>query len=377
MATTELQARLRDLAEIRSGDSPVISVYLNTRWADEQQRDRVRLFLKNELRRARREASGRTLEADLAWIESEGGALIARTLFPEAHGIALFACQAVGLREVIPVGMPFEDAWHLADIPHLLPLAALGEEAPPALVAFVDGERARLIPFGWAGADDEVTLQSEVPGQHRRGDWALLAQSRYERHIEAHRGQHFEAVAATLAALAERHAATRLVLAGEARMLAAFRDHLPGPLAARIVGTVAGTRYEPAADLVARAAALLPVHERAEEAATLDAIVTAAAKGGRAAAGLATMEAVARGAVDRLYLLRRHVVRGRECPGCASLFPETDATCRLCGQATRSVDLAEALADRVLATGGSVEVVEAHPGLERLGGIAARLRYAM
>jgi hypothetical protein len=45
-----LQTRLVELAKISTAPAPVVSVYLDSRWADEHQRDRVRIFLKNALR---------------------------------------------------------------------------------------------------------------------------------------------------------------------------------------------------------------------------------------------------------------------------------------------------------------------------------------
>jgi len=51
MATrTDVQTRLAELAKLPPAARPVVSVYLNTRWADEDQRERVRIFLKNNLR---------------------------------------------------------------------------------------------------------------------------------------------------------------------------------------------------------------------------------------------------------------------------------------------------------------------------------------
>jgi peptide subunit release factor 1 (eRF1) len=371
----DLRMRLKELAKRGGAGVPVVSVYLNTRWADEQQRDRVRLFLKNALRDARRGEHGDRLEAELAWIEAEAEALVAQERFPDADGVALFASPG-GLRELIPVRAPFEDAFIVADTPYLRPLASFLEEAPDALVVFVDRERARLIPLHPDGAADEVTLEGAVPGQHRRGGWALLAQSRYQRHIEAQRDRHFEAVAETLAHLAEGHGAERLVLAGEPGTLAAFRDHLPEPLARRIAGSVTGTRYEPASVLVGRAAELLVRHERDAEMAALEAVLTEAAKGGRAAAGLEpTLDATLRGAVHRLYLLAGLRRPGRTCLACGTLEIGASGPCRACGGDTKPTELIDAIVDRVIATGGTIETLDAHPGLERAEGIAARLRY--
>ncbi len=374
----DFNARLRELAKQTSADQPIVSVYLNTRWADEHQRDRVRLFLKNEIRKARQGAGAARLEDDLRWIETQGEALARQSQFPDASGVALFACQALGLREILPLRVPFDDAFVVDETPFLRPLATLLERTPSAVVVFVDGESARLVPVDPESAGDELTLQSEVQGQHRRGGWALLAQSRYERHIAEQRGRHFEAVAAVVSQLTEQNGFDRIVLAGEPKNVALFRKHLPAPVAARVAGSVAGSRYEPAAAILGRATELLARLERDTAAADLEDLLTEAAKGGQAVAGLEeTLDAVERGAVRRLYLLAGFRETGRVCAGCASLQRGDGASCRLCGKPTKATELGEAIVDRVIAAGGKVETVERHGGLERVGGVAARLRYAL
>ncbi len=108
----DISARLTALAKITRAASPVVSVYLNTRWADEHQRDRVRVFLKKEIRKAGRASGGKEIIRDLEWIQAEGESLIGQARFPDAHGVALFACHALELREVLPVRMPrFSALW--------------------------------------------------------------------------------------------------------------------------------------------------------------------------------------------------------------------------------------------------------------------------
>jgi peptide chain release factor subunit 1 len=373
-----LQERLSELARIAKAPAPVVSVYLDTRWTDEHQRERVRIFLKNELRRARQSAEPRPAEADLDWIEAQGEALISQARFPEAHGVALFACQALDLRDVLPVRVPFDDAFVVAPAPFLRPLAALADETPTALVVFVDSESARLVPVGPAGAGEEVTLQSEVPGRHSRGAWAQLAQARYQRHVQEHRDRHFEAVVESLLALVDGRGVERIVLAGELRNLAVFRKGLPPRIAERVAGTVAGARHEEARLMVHRATELLAHLTGQEQGEAVDAALTAAAKDEQAVAGLdRTLEAINRGAVHRLYVTKGLNAPGRACRGCGTLDKGPGTTCRLCGGATAVVELSEAMSDRVLASGGRVEVVAIHQDLVRAGGVAALLRYPL
>jgi peptide subunit release factor 1 (eRF1) len=370
-----LRARLAELARIGPSPSPVVSVYLATRWADEHQRDRVRVFLKRELARAREGGAG--LAADLDWIETEAAAIVEQARLPDARGVVLFAGGALGLREVLALRVAVDNRLVVDDGPWVRPLAEAVEAAAPAIVAFVDAESARLVELSPGGLGDEVALASEVPGHHRRGGWAQLAQSRYQRHIQNHRGRHFDAVAAALDALVDGHGVERIVLAGDARTTAAFRAHLDDRLARRVLGVVEGSRHDGASVLADRAAALIEIARQSEEVAAVDAVLVEAAKGGRAVAGVApALEAAAAGAVHRLYLLRAFSAEGGACRECDALQPDRAAACARCGRAVKPVELGEALARRVLATGGGVQTVAAHAGLAGAGGVAARLRYA-
>jgi peptide subunit release factor 1 (eRF1) len=373
-----LAEQIVHLAKLEESAGPVVSVYLNTRWTDEHQRERTRLFLKGQLRRSREANSAADLAPAFDWIQAEGEALISQASRPDAHGVALFAGRARGLREVLPVRAPVENAFVVADGPFLGPLAAALAEAPAALVVFVDAKSARLIPVLADGPGEEIRLDSEVPRHHRRGGWAQLAQSRYQRHIEERRGRHLEAVAEALCRLAEENGVERIVVAGSPDSAAALQRALPPRVAGRVAGTVAGSRHEPANRLVTRATDVIGRIGALEAGAAVDVLLTDAAKGGQAVAGLdEVLEAVQRGAVDRLYLLRDFREDGRACVGCAAIQPGPGAMCRLCGQATVSIELGEAMVTRTITAGGAVTIVNAHPELARVGGVGARLRFAL
>jgi hypothetical protein len=376
MARVDPRAKLAELArrETRDG-AAVVTVYLDTRWIDEQQRERVRIFLKNELRRARE--AGRARPDDLDWIDREGRAIVEQSAWQEASGVALFASGSAGLREVVPVRIPFENAFVVNDRPYLPPLAAVVEEVPPLLVVFIDGASARFIPLTAAGPGDELVIESPVEGRHSMGGWAAWAQSRYQRHIEEHRGQHFGAVADAIVGWSDREGAERIVLAGESRMVALLREHLPERVTAKIAGVVSGARYEPGAALARRAADLLARVDQSQDGIAVNTVLTEAAKGGQAVDGLErTLEAVNRGAVRHVYVWRALRDVGRECDACKALQRGLAGGCSYCGRDTRTIDLQEAIVDRVIATGGSVSLIDTHAWLERRGGVAAVLRYA-
>jgi peptide subunit release factor 1 (eRF1) len=372
--TSDLQARLVELARLGPGSTPAVSVYLDSRWTDEHQREGARILLKNGVRDAG--DAGRADADDLRWIAERGMALVGQAVGPNVGGVALFACRSLGLREMITTVEPFEPAFVVAETPHLVPLAAAVGAAAGALLVFVDTETARLTAWGPGGRGDDVVLESDVPGHHRQGGWSQLAQSNYQRHIQAHRGRHLEAVGRALAALGAEWDPERIVLAGETRNVAALQASLPEPWAGRVVGRVSGARHEPAAAIVERAADLLS--RLAAGADEVDQVLTDAAKGGRAVAGLErTLSAVARGAVHCLYLARGLRESGRACPSCGRLARGAEGSCPGCGAAARPVELGNGMVRSVVGAGGRLQLVDGHAALARHDGVAARLRYPL
>ena len=375
MSAVDLRTRLRELARFESAGSPVVSVYLNTEWVDEHQRERARIFVKNALAeaRGRRWADG----DDLDWIERQGKTLVERAAFEGANGAVLFACGSANLRELFPLRVAFDDTFVVDARPYVRPLAGILDDTPPSLVVFVDGASARLIALDATGVSDETVLQAEVPARHKTGGWAALAESRYQRHLLEHREQHFEAVAAAISAWTDRYDAHHVVLAAEPRAAAALRKHLPDAVAARIAGVVAGARHESVSVIAERAAGLLARVERQAGVRNVNEALAEAAEGGTAVAGVtATVGAVNRNAVRHLYVLTTFREPGAVCQDCGALQRGVHFTCPFCGRGTRTTELGEALVERVLASGGDVTTLESHRPLAGHGGIVARLRYA-
>jgi hypothetical protein len=79
--------------------------------------------------------------------------------------------------------------------------------------------------------------------------------------------------------------------------------------------------------------------------------------------------------VQHLYLVRSFQRPGARCEGCGALQPPASGACSFCGATTQPTELGEAMTSRVLASGGSVSVVNRHGGLDGRDGVGALLRY--
>ena len=268
----EIAARLARLAKLGAAAAWTVSVYLDARRTDEHRRNAARLFLARQIAAARATRAGARLAADLDWIAKQGRRLL-EDQPSRARGVALFACAPRGVREVFAVEAAFAPCFVVAPAPYLAPLTAAANEPGESLVVMVDSRRARLVPFGIEGLAEGVALASDVPGRHRQGGWSLLAQSRYRRHIEELRGRHLAAVALAVGEAVRARSTGRIILAGAARNVAAFRKHLSRTLAARVAGSIHAAVHESDAVLVGRAARLLarPARASTRQAAAQDA----------------------------------------------------------------------------------------------------------
>src|SRR5206468_4025461 len=186
MSAVDFRQRLRELARFESSGSPVVSVYLNTEWVDEHQRERVRIFVKNALAEARgRRWADRD---DLDWSERQSGTLIERAAFEDAHGAELaqsrYERHSLGHREqhfaavaaAIGAWTERHDAHHIVLAAEPRSAAALRKHLPDSVAARIAGvvagarhESSPVIADRVAGVLARVAQQAD----ERRVDEAL------------------------------------------------------------------------------------------------------------------------------------------------------------------------------------------------------------
>lgn len=116
---------------------------------------------RDRLSEEERETVGRELPRLHHWLEIERPA--------GCDGLAMFGCEAAGLREALRLPEPPEARLEVG-APLLAPIDRMLEEHPPALVAVVDKEKARL--FG--SILGELLAVTEMKGEevkHSKAGW--------------------------------------------------------------------------------------------------------------------------------------------------------------------------------------------------------------
>jgi len=378
--TADLRETLRRLAETEHLELPILSVYLDVRPEATGQSPGRRVsftVLRDRLREIEatywpRGADYDSFVADRDRIE----AFLDDELDPATQGVALFACSAIGLWEVIQAGVPFRDSVAAGPRPDLFQLARLIDEHRTAVIAVVDSNTARLF-VSRSGAIEERDGPDEGTESFRKREVGGWSQARYQRHIDKHIADFAATAAAEIERLVEREAADRLVLAGDEVAIGPLTDALSQAVRRKVTDVARIGIRATKDEIDAEVRPILDRFEGDEGSELADRVVGLVRGNGLAVAGVrATRSMLEAGAVDTLVMV-----------GLPGDPPEQSA-----GHDARSLqdrdEIAEEAEDRPLdlearndlvrlatLTAAAVEVVATHPALEHAGGVGALLRY--
>jgi peptide chain release factor subunit 1 len=381
----EMRNEIKKLARLEETPYPFLSLYLNTKWDDEQQRERIRLFTKNQFKKASdqfkdREDWWNALLKDQQQIERYVERLVRRVDNEEMNGIAIFSCSGTGTFLTTPSIISFENECFISDLPILRPLVRLSSQYQNTLVVMVDTDSARLFEVSLEGLMAESSIESYVPGRHDQGGWA---QMRYQRHIKDHMDKHHREVAEQLTELFNSGIWKRVVLIGQDRILANFKVFLPERVKQQISDSFSMDFSEERSKVLRRVFERHLHKEKEEVNHQIQALKERTPQGGLATLGLSpTLEALNAGQVHTLYLLTSFTFPGGKCRRCSSLVlihppGDSSAHCPLCKGEVKIVDLGEEMMRSVLCQDGEVKWVEENEVLKEHDGVCASLRFRL
>ena len=366
------EAAIRELAGIRADDAPITSCYLDVDGRRLARHQDVEHELELILRGARERANGhRSVHDDLRRIEAYVRGGIDRH---ETRGLAIFACAASQLWEVIELPKPVRSCLVINEGPAVGQLESMVQEHEPVAVLLADRQRAQLYVFELGRLVDRSELLDELPrdydsrGERERGTPAHHREELAHQHLRhaaraafelwQARGFHHLAIGAPDA------------IAGE--LEAALHPYLRERLCGRVPVAVGAT----APQVRAAAEAVEAEVERARDAAMVARLKEAAATGGRGVTGLAaTLKALLQRRAERLVVSKGYAEQGWRVPGTGVLavvgprHPDTGAPME------RVDDVVEDAIDEALSQGVPVTICVADADLDVLGRIGALLRY--
>jgi peptide chain release factor subunit 1 len=379
----DMKSEIKKLARIEEGPYPFVSLYLDTKWDDEQQRERIRLFIKNQLKKIHdqlkdREVWQKPFSEDQKQIEKYGEGLVRRAYDEGVNGLAIFSCSGHGIFLTYPSIIPFENECFISDLPMLQPLIRLSSQYQDTLAVMVDTDSARLLEVSLEGLKAESSIESYVPGRHDQGGWA---QMRYQRHIKDHMDKHHKEVADQLTELFDSGKWKRVVIMGQDRIIANFKAFLPERIKQQIADTFSIDFSEERSKVLKRLFERLLQKEREEVSRQIEELRERMSKSGLSAFGLnGTLEALNAGQIQTLYLLTPFSYEGGKCLRCSVLVwipPQgiPSPHCPLCKGEMKRVNLGEEMTRLALRQDGEVKSVEENAILKESEGVGALLRF--
>jgi peptide chain release factor subunit 1 len=381
-----LPEQLDRLAALEPAPYPVVSLYLNLQ-PGQHGRDQHHGFVRKEFKaRAHtypanspeRESLDRDLERISQYLDND--------LNPAANGLAVFACSAGELFEVIETTAPIEQHWlYISDRPHLYPLARLVSQHPRYAAVVADTNSARIVVF----ATGEVIAQEEVKGIKTRstseGGWS---QARYQRHIGNFHLQHAKEVVEVLERIVQQEGIEQILVSGDEVITPLLREQMPKHLADKVVDHFRLDMRATAEELVtATRGAMARLNERTDREKVEAAIGNYRAGGLGVVGPEATLAALVKGQVDELLitasLAQLHAVgrSGRKAAEARVALEEPAVETVSAGGETDAspevVRLGDELVNRATQTSAKITFIEDASLLEPHGGVAALLRFTL
>jgi peptide subunit release factor 1 (eRF1) len=362
---------LRSLARYHFAPHRALSLYLDTAWRDEQQRERVFVTVRDRVRQLRAAAAGDpSLDADLDALLEFTTERVKQHADVGLRGVARFLCSAAGLDVTVRSFAPLPTLLASGPLLFLRPLVALPLER--TLVALADARSVRIHEIGAGRLDERAVLDEPTPSHHARGGFSQLklAHQRARKVDELHRD-----AADALARLFDDGRVGRVFVGGRDGAAKNLLKRLPPRVAARAIAIDEIDTHDAAAHELAVIERALAELTLADDTRTVEQATTLAASGGRGAVGVeAVVAALNQARPFHVLVADRLEQRASVCAACGLIALDDGAVCAACGGARLAVDATEAIARAALALSARVDVV-ANGALDGAGGAAALLRF--
>jgi len=357
---------LRELAELESAERAFVSCYLcppdDTGWLDTRAR-RLADLLEDEP--AERDHFLAGMAMIHGWLEEHG---------PDAEAACVFACYALDLVRGFSLPVAVTPGLHLGSAPRIRPLAELQDEHEDFVFAAVDNEAARIRLVSSALIRQRDRIRGDVKNHVKKGGWS---QKRYQRRRTNQLQDYAAEVAERLHALSEEARCGRIVLLGSEETRIAILDQLHEQVRDRVVASEPTDVKQAEDQLLEEAYELYREAEREDERSLWQQIREEAFADGLAATGPQDVWfALANGRAEAVAIDRDLDRTCTRCRACENVTPRDADRCEFCdADDVFPAPFAEACVRQAERTSADVDFMDPPPGLAKVGGVAALLRY--
>jgi peptide subunit release factor 1 (eRF1) len=376
------RVRLQRLAAMDAGRHRVVTCYLKLEPRD-RSRGKYLIKLKNRVRevtqalprlgldRAVQEEVARDLERVQQYLRVPAN-------LPSTQGLALFACQPIGLFEAVPLPAVHRSRLAVDATPLVRELASVEEEFGRLLTVVLDRMSARFFEITAYDSQELPGLRADsTRGKRFRGDGSgtLWGEHAYHNRLRTEKQRHYEAIARELFAIDRRQPAHGIVLAGTGTEAAAVEPFLHNYLVERVIGTARLNPKEASPAKVHEATlAVREAWERESERALVHEMQEAVGSGWSVNGMTPTLRALSRGQVRALVVHADAGEPGFRCADSGRLAL-TERDCRGEGEPVPVLDVVDDAIEEALRQGVDVNVVYEPEAREAIEGLAGLLRF--
>jgi peptide subunit release factor 1 (eRF1) len=381
-SSPSVEERLQRLTTVRSDRHRVVTCYLKLEPRDRSRgkylikiknrvREAIRALPRLGLQRSVQEAVERDLERVQQHIRNPAN-------LPSTQGIAIFACEGIGLFEAVPLPVVYRSRLAVDATPLVRELASVEDEFGRLLTVVLDRTSARFFEVTAYDAVELTGLRADsTRGKRFHGDqdgpgWG---EHTYNNRIRQEKQRHLEAIARELFAIDRRQPAHGIVIAGTGTDAGAVQPFLHNYLVERVIGTTKLNPKEATPAVVH--AATLAVRESWEREAERTAVgqMREALGTGWAVNGIdPAVGALARGQARTLLVNADASEPGFRC-GDSGRLARTERECRGEGEPIPVLDIVDDAIEEALRQGVDVNVIYEPEARDAVAGLGAMLRF--
>jgi hypothetical protein len=285
---------LRTLAQLDTAPEAIVSLYLDCRWSDEQQRDRVSIPLRHEIARRRRDADD-VLAAELDDLAEFVEARVKQRADVGLSGVARFLCRPLGVDVTVRTHLPLPTLLEIGTRPLIHPLAALPLDEH-VLVVTADALRVRVRELRLGRLEERADVAGATPPRSSEGGWSQLKLQHWRKETE---NALHEAAAQEIARLFDSAPVSWVLVGGSVEGAANLYSKLPQRVRAHAISVDGLRAGEPPHEELERIAHALGELAVARERSRAERALERGVNGSKA-----VLEALAQGRVARALVSR-------------------------------------------------------------------------
>lgn len=361
----------RDLQELAEygGRAPVVSFYVDTDLAHHP-KDAAKLMFKQRAKALQGGGASPDVAAGVSAIER----YLDFEYDWQSRGVAVFT-SGDGLWKTVSLPVAVTTQGYVGDRPYVRVLTDLLDRFAEYAVALVDRESVRLFSVAWGRIQSQSEALGEELKRHKQGGWAAARYQRHEDNLALH---NLKQAVDLIDAFCRRQRCQRLMLAGNATVLAQVKELMPSALRDKVIGEFPADMEASPNEVLQRSLEVATEAQRTEEAQLVAEAITTASKGGPGATGIDdTLFALRERRVRALLVAEDLQASGYQCTHCGYLTSTEVARCPFCsGEAIAAVpDVVNRAIQQALRAGVDINIVRQNAALQQVGGMAALLRY--